>query len=188
MKKNLAVLSVSSALIAPAFAADSYTIDPAFSSPHFEIARVGFSTQFGRFNRAEGKVTLDLANKKGSVDFTIHTASIDMGHAAWTAHLSDEGLFNVKKFPTMNFKSDKLIFDGNKVVAAEGEFTMLGVTKPLTVAVSDFQCGTNPMNKKQACSGNVSATLMRSDFGLTKYIPAVSDEVKISVPVDAYRN
>lgn len=188
MKKNLAVLSVSSALIAPAFAADSYTIDPAFSSPHFEIARVGFSTQFGRFNRAEGKVTLDLANKKGSVDFTIHTASIDMGHAAWTAHLSDEGLFNVKKFPTMNFKSDKLIFDGNKVVAAEGEFTMLGVTKPLTVAVSDFQCGNNPMNKKQACSGNVSATLMRSDFGLTKYIPAVSDEVKISVPVDAYRN
>ena len=61
-----------------------------------------------------------------------------MGWGAWTKHLSDEGLFNVKKFPTMTFKSDKLIFDGNKVVAAEGQFTMIGVTKPLKVTVNGF--------------------------------------------------
>jgi polyisoprenoid-binding protein YceI len=188
MKNSLAILSISSALIAPVLAADSYTIDPESSMPHFEIARVGFSTQFGRFDKADGKVTLDFSAKTGSVDFTIHTASIDMGSAAWTSHLSDPGLFNVKKFPTMTFKSDKLIFEGNKVVAAEGQFTMIGVTKPLKVAVDNFQCGISPANKKHVCSGNISATVKRSEFGLTKYIPAVGDEVKITVPVDAYKN
>jgi polyisoprenoid-binding protein YceI len=129
-----------------------------------------------------------MAAKKGSVDFTIDTRSIDMGSAAWTAHLSDDDLFNVKNFPTMTFKSDKLVFEGHKVVAAEGQFTMIGVTKPLKVAVHNFQCGISPVDKRSMCSGNITAHIKRSDFGLTKYIPVVSDEVTISVPVDAYKD
>ena len=127
-------------------------------------------------------------NAAGSVDFTVQTNSIDMGSTAWTSHLADEGLFNVKKFPTMHFKSDKLVFEGEKVVAAEGQFTMLGVTKTLTVKVTGFQCGVSPLDKRKLCSGNISANLKRSDFGLTKYIPVVSDEVVITVPVDAYKS
>lgn len=177
-----------SALVAPARAADSYTTDSEFTAPVFEVMHLGFTTQHGRFNKTSGKVMIDFAAKKGSVDFTIYTESLDMGWGAWTKHLSDEGLFNVKKFPTMTFKSDELIFDGNKVVAAEGHFTMIGVTKPLKVTVNGFQCGSNPVNKKPMCAGDVTATVKRSDFGLTKYIPAVSDEVKISVPVEAYKN
>ena len=186
MKKLLSLILFGSA--AAAFAADSYTIDPAYSMAHFDIARVGFSAQRGSFNKTSGKVTLDLPAKKGSVDFTIQTASIDMGSAAWTAHLSDEGLFNVKKFPTMHFRSEQLVFEGDKVVAAQGQFTMLGVTRPLRLAVNNFQCGVSPLNKKPLCSGNITAAIKRSDFGLTKYIPVVSDEVSITVPVDAYRN
>jgi polyisoprenoid-binding protein YceI len=188
MYKHIATLLISSTLAATAFAADSYTIDPGFSAATFEIARVGFSSQSGRFNKTSGKLTIDFAAKAGSVDFTIQTASMDMGSAAWTSHLADEELFNVKKFPTMHYKSDKLIFEGDKVVASEGQFTMRGVTKPLSLTVKNFQCGVNPMNKKQTCSGNVYATLKRSDFGLTRYIPVVSDEVSISVPVDAYKH
>lgn len=131
---------------------------------------------------------IDLTARTGSVEFIVYTESLDMGLGAWAKHLLDEGLFNVKKFPTMTFKSDKLIFEGSKVVAAEGQFTMIGVTKPLKVAVNGFQCGNNPVNKKPMCTGDVTATIKRSDFGLTKYIPAVSDEVKISVPVEAYKN
>ena len=188
MKKHLAISLILCAVGASAFAADIYTIDPGYSRAHFDITRLGFSTQRGAFNKTSGKVTLDLAAKTGSVDFTINTQSIDMGSAAWTAHLSDEGLFNVKKYPTMVFKSDKLVFAGDKVVAAEGQFTMLGVTKPLKVTVNNFQCGVSPIDKRNMCSGNITGTLKRSDFGLTKYIPAVSDEVAIDVPVDAYKN
>lgn len=188
MKKYLAALAVLGAFVAPAQAADSYTTDSEFSVPTFEVTHLGFTTQHGRFNKTTGKAMIDFAAKKGSVDFTVYTESLDMGLGAWTKHLSDPGLFNVKKYPTMTFKSDKLIFDGNKVVAAEGEFTMIGVTKPFRVTVNDFKCGSNPDTKKPMCAANVTATLKRSDFGLTKYIPAVSDEVSISVPVEAYKN
>jgi polyisoprenoid-binding protein YceI len=189
MKKHISLALALCVLAASALAsADVYTIDPAFSLAHFDIERVGFSTQRGSFNKTSGQITLDMATKKGSVEFTINTRSIDMGSAGWTSHLADEGLFNVKKFPTMKFRSEKLVFDGEKVVGAEGQFTMLGVTRPLTVTVKNFLCGPSPTDKRQMCSGNISGSLKRSDFGLTKYIPAVSDEVAISVPVDAYKN
>ena len=130
---------------------------------------------------------LDFAAKWGSVDFTIFTNSLDMG-PGWTVHVSSEGLFNVKKYPTMTFKSDRLIFEGDKVVAADGQFTLLGVTKPLTVMVNRFACAANPVNKKFMCAGDIGATIKRSEFGMTKYISTVSDEIKINVPVEAYRN
>ena len=188
MYKLLALFAASSALAMAANAADTYTVDPDFSVAQFEIERLGFSSQSGRFKRTSGKITLDLPARKGSVEFTIYTPSLEMGPVAWSNHLSDEGLLNVKKYPTMRFQSDKLIFDGEKVVAAEGQFTMLGVTKPIKLTVSNFNCGINPIDKRQLCSGNISAHLKRSEFGLTKYIPAVSDEVNINVPVDAYKN
>jgi polyisoprenoid-binding protein YceI len=188
MNRYLAVSVLLGASLSSAFAADSYTIDPAYSMASFEIPRLAFSSQRGLFKKTNGRVLLDLVAKKGSVEFIIDTRSIDMGSAAWTAHLADDELFNTKQFPTMSFKSDRLIFEGNRVVAAEGQFTMLGVTKPLNVVVRNFQCGISPVDQRSMCSGNVSANIKRSDFGLTKYIPVVSDEVSISVPVDAYKD
>ena len=188
MRKYLALLVLLGTATSSSFSADSYTIDSRTSRAHFDIGRVGFSKQRGSFNKTNGKVMLDLANKSGSVEFTIYTGSIDMGSSAWNAHLSDPELFNVKKFPTMSFKSTQLEFEGDKVVAAEGQFTMLGVTKPLKVMVNNFQCGKNPVDSRQLCSGDITATVRRSDFGLTRYIPVVSDEVAITVPVDAYKD
>lgn len=188
MNRYLAVSILLGTALTSALAADSYTIDPGFSMASFDIPRVAFSSQRGLFTKTKGRVLLDLAAKKGSVEFTIDTRSIDMGSAAWTAHLKDDELFNVKQFPTMTFKSDKLIFEDSKVVAAEGQFTMLGVTKPLKVVVNNFQCGISPVDKRSMCSGNVTANIKRSEFGLTKYIPVVSDEVSINVPVDAYKD
>ena len=188
MKKLPAVLALSAALAAPAFAADSYTIDPNHTYPVFEVSHFGFSTQRGRFNKSSGKITLDLAAKKGSVDLTIDTASLDMGSDTWDKHMAADGFFNAEKFPAMTFKSEKLVFDGDKVVAAEGSFTLLGVAKPLRLAVNNFRCAPNPMSKKAMCGADVSATLKRSDFGMTKYVPAISDEVKISSPVEAIRD
>lgn len=188
MKKYFIACAATMLLAAPAISADTYTMDPEYTIPVFEVQHLGFTTQRGRFDKTDGKVVLDFAAKKGSVEFTVHTNSLDMGSRAWTIHVSSEGLFNIEKYPTMSFKSDRLIFDGDKVVAAEGQFTLLGVTKPLKVAVNRFGCATNPLNKKFMCAGDIAATIMRSEYGMTKYIPTVSDEIKISVPVEAYRN
>lgn len=188
MKKLLASFALATAVAAPAMAADTYTIDASHTFPVFEVNHLGFSTQRGRFEKTNGTIVLDTAAKKGSVDLTIDVASLNMGFAAWNDHMAVDGFFNTAKFPTITFKSNKLVFEGDKVVGAEGDFTLLGVTKPVTLKVSNFVCGANPMNKKAMCGAEISATIKRSDFGMTKYLPAIGDEIKISSAVEAYKN
>ena len=187
MNKLLAIL-LASLFAAPAYSADNYTIDSRHTFPVFEINHQGFSTQRGRFNKSSGRITLDTAAKKGSVELVIETASIDMGFEKWDEHMKSDEFFNAAKFPTMHFTSDKLVFDGEKVVAAEGSFTMLGVTKPLTLTVNNFRCAMHPMVKKPACGADITATLKRSEFGMTKYVPMVSDEVRILSPIEALKD
>jgi polyisoprenoid-binding protein YceI len=187
MKQPVAIV-IAALLAAPAYAVDNYTVDPNHTWPVFEVNHLGFSTQRGRFDKSSGKITLDIAAKKGSVELTIETASIDMGFEKWDEHLKGEDFFNVKYFPTIRFTSDKLVFDGDKVIAAEGRFTLLGVTKPLTLTVSNFRCAPHPMLKKQACGADISATFKRSEFGMSKFVPAVSDEVKIYSPIEALKD
>ena len=66
--------------------------------------------------------------------------------------------------------------------------TLLGVTKPVKLSITQFKCGEHPMNKKPMCGAEVVTTIKRSEFGMTKYVPAVGDEVKISFPVEAYKD
>lgn len=188
MKNITIAIALAGSLSLSAYAADNYTIDPTHTFPVFEVNHMGYSVQHGRFNKTSGNITLDIAAKSGSVDLTIDTTSIDMGFQKWDEHMSSGDFFNAAKFPTMTFKSDKLIFKDDNLVAAEGQFTLLGVTKPLTVTVSGFKCGNHPMTKKPMCGANIGGTIKRSDFGMTKYVPAVSDEVQIHVPVEAYKN
>lgn len=191
MNKNISsiiAIALASVIAVPAYAAESYTIDHNHTWPMFEVNHLGFSTQRGRFNKTSGKITIDTAAKKGSVDLVVGTDSLDMGFDKWDEHMKSADFFNVKFFPMMRFTSDNLVFEGDKVVAAEGYFTLLGVTKPLTLTVSNFRCAPHPMNKKQTCGAEISATLKRSEFGMTKFVPAVSDEVKISSPIEAIKD
>lgn len=188
MKKLLITAVLASAFVNSAYAADEYTIDPFHTFPVFEVNHLGYSVQHGRFNKTSGKISLDMAAQKGSVELTIETASLDMGFPLWDEHMASEGFFNSAKFPSMTFKSSKLLFQDGKVVAAEGEFTLLGVTKPLTVTVKNFGCGDHPFTKKAMCGANIGGLIKRSDFGMSKSVPFVSDEVKIHVPVEAYKN
>lgn len=188
MNKIMLAVALAGSVSLSAVAADSYSIDPNHTFPVFEVNHLGYSVQHGRFNKTSGKIMLDMAAKKGSVDLTIETTSLDMGFPLWDEHMSADGFFNTAKFPTMTFKSKKLVFKDDKVVAAEGEFTLLGVTKPLTITVSDFKCGDHPMMKKPMCGANISGTIKRSEFGMSKYVPAISDDIKIHVPVEAYKD
>ena len=173
---------------ASAIAAESYTIDPTHTYPMFEVNHLGFSSQRGRFNKTTGKITLDREAKKGSIEAVVDVGSLDMGLDKWDAHMKSEDFFNAEKFPTMEFKSDKLKFDGIKLTGAEGTLTLLGVTKPVKLSVTQFKCGDHPMNKKPICGAEVVTTIKRSEFGMTKYVPAVGDEVKITFPVEAYKD
>ncbi len=178
------------AVCATASADETYTLDPVHSQPRYEIAHMrGASTQWGSFGKLTGKFSLDRAAKKGTVEVTIDTTSIRSHDPRVDVILKGPMYFNVEKYPTMSFKSAKLDFDGDKVIAADGELTMIGVTKPVTVKIASFACGDNPFNKKPMCSGEASASIKRSDWGMTGGLPNSSgDEVRIVIPIEAYRD
>ena len=176
-------------LPAQTFAADSYTLDSAHSIPVFEFTHLGVTTQSGRFDKAGGVVVLDLGAKKGSVTYEVETASLNMGFGTERPNSPGFLLFDVKRFPKITFKSTNLLFNNNnEVIAAEGRLTLLSVTKAVTVMVNHFKCSVNPMNMKMTCAGDITANIKRSEFGMVRYIPGISDEIKISVPVEAYKN
>ncbi len=185
---RFAAILIGAAIAFPAAAADSYTVDSAHTYPNFEINHLGFSTMHGRFGGTSGKITLDTAAKSGSIDITIDATAIDTGFAKRDAHLKSEEFFNVGKFPTLAYKATKLKFNGDKLSGADGELTLLGVTKPVPLVITAFNCAAHPMTKKPMCGANATATLKRSDFGLSAYVPAVGDEVKISIEVEAAKD
>ena len=180
----LATLVAGTAQAAP----ETYTIDSTHTFPSFEINHLGFSTQRGRFNKTTGNIVLDRAAKKASVDITIDTNSISTGFEKLENHLRSEDFFNTAKFPTITFKSTGAKFEGDKLAAVSGNLTMHGVTKPVTLAVTAFHCGMNPVYKKDACGADAEATLKRSDFGINYALPAVSDQVKLLIQIEGHKN
>jgi len=187
MKKHLA-LTLLAALAAPALAEPAgYTIDGNHTFPAFEVDHLGFSTQRGRFNKTSGRIVLDMAARQGTVDVTIDAASIDMGFAKWNENMRGENYFNTAAHPTIHFKSERLVFDKDTPVAAEGNITLLGVTRPLSLALSRFRCAPHPLNKRETCGADITAQLKRSDFGMTKYVPSVGDDIRLLIAVEAFR-
>lgn len=169
-------------------AAESYTIDSNHTYPVFEVKHLGFSTQRGRFNKSSGKIMLDVAAKSGSVDLKVDAGSVDMGFEKWDKHMLGVDFFDAGKYPDITFKSSKLIFDGDNVVGAEGDLTLHGVTKPVTLAASGFRCGEHPILKKTVCGIDTTVTIKRSDFGMKYGIPAIGDDIKLNIPVEAIKD
>lgn len=176
------------ALLAAPALADSYTLDSRHTFPVFEVDHLGFSTQRGRFNMTSGKLSLDLAARTGAVEVMIATDSIDMGLEDWDKHMKNADFFDVQKHPAMTFKADKFTFRKGKPVAAEGELTLLGVTQPVRLAIANFRCGMHPMAKKEVCGADLSTTLKRSRWGMSKFVPMVGDDIRIHIPVEAFKD
>lgn len=189
MHKSLfAALVVSAALPLSAFAADSYTVDPNHTFPNFSINHLGFSTLQGRFDKTSGTVTLDRAAKTGSVEISIETASVSTGFVKRDEHLRSPDFFNAAEFPNITYKSTAMHFKGDTPSSVDGNLTISGVTKPVTLTIDAFNCGANPMSKKDECGAGASAQIKRSDFGVKFGLPAVGDNVKLVFEIEAIKN
>jgi polyisoprenoid-binding protein YceI len=192
---RLSVLVAAALLPVAAVAApETYTLDPTHTIPYFSVQHFGMSTVRGHFERTSGKVVLDRAAKTGSIEVKIPTATITTGDSKRTdgarsrdEHLRNADFFNSAEFPDMVFKSTKLNFDGDKVASIDGNLTLVGVTKPVSLKVTHFNCGQNPMSKKDMCGADLEGSIKRSDFGIKYAVPAVSDEVKLFIAVEGYK-
>lgn len=171
----------------PAFG-ETFSIDSRHTFPSFEVSHIGFSTQRGRFNKTEGKITLDPAQKSGAIHIVIAADSIDTGLGELEDRLRKEDFFNTVQYPTIRYDADHLAFEGETPVRAEGTLTLLGVTKPVTLRITHFRCGVHPINQKYVCGADANTMIKRSDFGLKAFLPAVGDEVAINIQVEAFRD
>lgn len=189
MKSSITLLCLLAATTSFAFAESAtYNIDPSHTYPSFEADHFGTSFWRGKFNKSSGTVVLDRAARTGSIEITVDTASVDFGLDKMNEHARNKDLFNVEKYPTATYKSTAIKFDGDKPVAVDGEFTLLGVTKPLTLTINKFNCIQHPMLKREVCGADASAHFNRSDYGMSYGISyGFSPLVKLAIQVEAIK-
>ena len=92
------------------------------------------------------------------------------------------------QYPTMTYNSDKLHFAGDKLTGTDGTLTLHGISKPVSLQVDHFYCGMNPIRLKYTCGANAITSIKRSDFDIDKYVPLISDEIKVLIQVEAIRD
>jgi polyisoprenoid-binding protein YceI len=181
----LTALALTAALSASALAAPvTYVPDPNHTFVRFSYNHLGFSTQLSRFDKTTGTVTFDPAAKSAAVDLVIDAKSVDTGSELFNGHIQGADFLDTADFPTATFKSTAVKFDGDAPVSIDGVLTVKGVSKPVTLTVTSFKHGPN-MQKKDQIGANATTTLKRSDFKMDKYVPLVSDEVTVTVAIEA---
>jgi polyisoprenoid-binding protein YceI len=178
----VAALVLSLTAAAPA-RADDFALDAMHSGVTFKISHLGLSWIYGRFNDFSGDLTLDPDTGKCAFAMTIKAESIDTNNAKRDEHLRSPDFFNAKQFPVITFKSTSVkAVDGGYEVT--GDFTMHGVTKPITFPVLGGRKAEFPKGV-QRTGYTTELTLKRSEFGMDKFAEALGDEVRISISFEA---
>ena len=184
--RRLVLATLIAAASFPALAADKYDIDPTHTQVQFTYNHMGFSNITGRFDEVGGEFLFDAADpSKSSVSITIPVASISTGVDKLDEHLLKADFFDAAQFPTATFKSTGIVAAGAGKWAVAGDLTIHGVTRPVVLDVTLNGMGEHPMRKVPAVGFDASARIKRSEFGVGVYVPAVGDEVTLSITVEA---
>jgi len=167
----------------------TFKIDPSHAHAGFSVSHLGFSMQNGQFDTISGSVTLDPATPANSkVNVTIDASSLDSGWDKRDAHLKNPDFFNVKKFPTITFVSTKVMPTGKTTAKVTGNLTLLGVSKPVTLDIKMNKAAKHPFAKDKYLVGfSGTTTIKRSEWGMTKYVPNIGDDVKIRLEIETLK-
>lgn len=153
----------------------------------FKISHLGYSWLYGRFNDFNGSFTVDAENPENSkVEATIQTASVDSNHAERDKHLRNDDFLDVDKYPTATFKSTSIEQTGEDTAKITGDFTLHGVTKPVTLDAKMIGYGDDPWGGYRM-GLEASTTLKLSDFGITKNLGPASETVEIIISVEGIK-
>jgi polyisoprenoid-binding protein YceI len=167
--------------------ADNYKIDPVHSIVLFKVGHLGIGNIYGRFDSVSGDFVFDSADPtKDSVDVKINTDSVDTNAAARDKDLKSPDFLNAKQFPTATFKSTAVKKVDDKDYDVTGDFTLRGITEPIVLAVKVI--GTGPGPKGEPRLGTESTvTLKRTDFDMKYLVPAIPDEVQLTIAVEGIK-
>ena len=171
----------------PAMATQKYEIDETHTQLTFSWGHLGFSNPSASLEKFSGEFQLDTADlTRSSISMTFPLDGLHSGVAKLDEDLKAPGFFDAAKYPDITFKStkvEKAEYDGLKIT---GDLTVHGVTKQVVLNARVNKIGDNPMLKSPAAGFEADATLKRSDFGVGKLVPAISDEIKVHITLDAH--
>lgn len=166
-----------------------YRFDPTHTLVHFELLHFGTSTIRGHFGPPSGDVVIDRAARSGRVQVEIDTSTASTGVAVLDARLKEPDMLSVQAHPRAYLVAERVEFDGaGRITALRGEFTMRGVSQPLTLTALRFNCYTSPLFRREVCGGDFEGRLNRSTLGITHSLPLVSDSVRLLVQVEGVRD
>lgn len=167
-------------------APEAYVIDASQTASLFSYRTLGVSSLTHRFDRISGRMVFDHAAGTGSAEVTIDATSVNTGQAALDAKIQNADFFDTARHPAIIFKSTRMTLDGEQPSVA-GLLTIKGVTKPVTLALSNFQCMQDSTFKIDACGAHATVTVRRSDFNMRKYAFLISDEITLNLAFHAVR-
>lgn len=166
----------------------TYDIDPMHTYPSFETDHRGISFWRGKFKKTSGKVVLDRAAKTGTMEITVEIGSIDFGLDKMNAHALSDEMFDAAKYPTATYKGKLTKFNSDGPTEVQGELTLHGITRPLTLTINRFACKPVLGPDNEVCGGDASATFSRSDFGINYGVAGGADPlVRLAIQVEANR-
>jgi polyisoprenoid-binding protein YceI len=169
---------------APAAAPPSgeYRVEPEHTEIVFGINHMGFSTYYGVFTHASGRLVLDSSDPGAShLEVSVPISGVLTPSAKLNEELQGAQWFNAKAFPEMTFRSNKITRTGSGTARIEGELTLHGVTRPLTLEATFNHGGENPLNHHFTIGFQAHGHIKRSDFGVSTYVPLVGDEVSLVI-------
>ena len=165
-----------------------YRLDPTHTFVHFELSHFGTSTIRGRLGPLNGEVEIDRSARRGRVQVEIDTSLASTGVSVLDARLREPDMLSVQAHPLAYWVAERIeIDDAGRVKSLRGEFTLRGVSLPLTLTAVRFNCYTSPLLRREVCGGDFEGQLSRGALGITHSLPFVSDTVRLLVQVEAIR-
>ena len=187
MFKKLLLTAALVAASANAFAAGvTYKLDPTHTNVLASWSHFGYSNPYANFGDVEGTLVYDAADvAKSSVEVTLPLSGLNGFSSKFNDHLRSADIFDIAKFPAATFKSTKVEAAGEGKLKVSGDLTVKGVTKPVVLDVTLNKAAEHPMGKRAAIGFDATAKLKRTDFGVGKFAPNVSDEVELRITTEA---
>lgn len=165
-----------------------YETDPAHTFVTFGVRHFKTSTVFGRFDKVEGHIDVDEATHAGTAEIMIDTTSINSGTPKFDEHLRSDAFFNTAKYPQVRFVGKHFTYEREKLASVQGELSLLGVTRPVTLHGIRFNRYDSPIWKTEVCGGDFETTIRRSEWGMTWGLDiGVPDEVELAIQIEAVR-
>lgn len=166
--------------------ATDYRIDPKETIASFEVWMLGVIPIRGRFMHTTGAMRFDPASQVGKIEVLIDTTSVEANSARATTATRGPGFFNIERYPRMEFKSSRFVFEGSRFHSIEGLLTLTGTTQPVTLAINHATCKAAIVRERSVCRADAVLTVKRSTFGMKAWPHSVSDNVTIRISLVAF--